>query len=96
MTSIANKIKRKQELLSKRNVNTQLNMFDRIPDKCDTCHLPFDKKSKEMAKTWFVVVKQTEKVVRLFCPECMNKAKKAVEDASVKHETEIVQEGNGV
>jgi hypothetical protein len=49
-----------------------------------------------MAKTWFVVVKQTEKVVRLFCPECMSKAKKAVEDASVKHETEVIQESDGV
>lgn len=90
MTSSANKIKRKQEVDAKKSMTSQLNMFDRIPDKCDTCHAAFDKKSKEMAKTWFVVVKNQEKVVRLFCPECMAKVKKVVEDASNKHETQVI------
>jgi len=94
MSSQAKKIERKQEVDIKKSMTSKLNMFDRIPDKCDTCHAPFDKKSKEMAKTWFVVVKQAEKVVRLFCPECMSKAKKVVEDASNKHETEVIPESN--
>lgn len=92
MSNFQKKFQRKQELDAKKNLGSQLNMFDRIPDKCDTCHKPFDKRSKEMAQTWFVVVKNSEKVVRLFCPDCMSKAKKVVENASTQHETEIVQE----
>jgi DNA-binding transcriptional regulator GbsR (MarR family) len=96
MSSAAKKIERKQLVEQKKNMGSQLNMFDRIPDKCDTCHTAFDKKSKEMAMTWFVVVKSAEKIVRLFCPDCMKKAKEAAENVSKKYETPIVQEDTGV
>ena len=94
--SSAKKIQRKQTLEAKKNMTSELNMFDRLPNKCDTCHKDFDKKSKEMAKTWFVVVRKTEKVVRLFCPDCMNKAKEAIKNVSEKHEAPVVQENTGV
>ena len=94
--SSAKKIQRKQTLEAKKNMTSELNMFDRLPNKCDTCHKDFDKKSKEMAKTWFVVVRKTEKVVRLFCPDCMNKAKEAIKNVSEKHEAPVIQESNGV
>jgi len=95
MTSPSRKMLRKQMLDAKKSATSELNMFDRLPDKCDTCHKDFDKKSKEMAKTWFVVVKKAEKVVRLFCPDCMGKAKEVI-NASEKHETPVVQEDSGV
>jgi hypothetical protein len=91
MSSADRKLLRQKQKDAEKGMSSQLNMFDRIPDKCDTCHAPFDKKSKEMAKTWFIHVKHAEKIVRLFCPECMAKAKKVVENASHKHEVEIVQ-----
>ena len=94
--SLARKTQRKQVLEAKKNMTSELNMFDRLPNKCDTCHKDFDKKSKEMAKTWFVVVRKAEKVVRLFCPDCMGKAKEAIKNASEKHEAPIVQENIGV
>lgn len=96
MSSLTNKFNRKQSLEAKKNMTSELNMFDRIPNKCDTCHKDFDKKSKEMAKTWFVVVRKQEKLVRLFCPDCMDKAKEAIKNASEKHETPIIQEDTGV
>jgi|TARA_R100001163_G_C5039226_1_gene177724 hypothetical protein len=53
--------------------------FDLLPDKCLTCLEPFDKKSKEMARTWSVVVKD-EKTVRLYCPTCWGTAKDVIKD----------------
>lgn len=94
MSSQTRKIERKQLVDQKKNMTSQLNMFDRIPDKCDTCHAAFDRKSKEMAMTWFVVVKSAEKVVRLFCPECMKKAREAADNVSKKYEAPIVQENS--
>ena len=52
--------------------------FDKLPDECLACLKPFDKKSKEMARTWNVVVRD-EDTVRLYCPECWNTAQKVVQ-----------------
>jgi hypothetical protein len=61
----------------------QVTQFDKLPDMCLTCEREYDKKSKEMAKTWNVVVKD-ENTVRLYCPECWDMAneliKKVVND----------------
>ena len=38
------------------------------------------KKSKEMAQTWVVVVKNEQRLVRLFCPGCLDKVKEALPD----------------
>ena len=55
-------------------------MFDMLDDECAACHEPFDKKSKEHATTWNVVVREQEKIVRLYCPECWDKANKLIEE----------------
>jgi predicted RNA-binding Zn-ribbon protein involved in translation (DUF1610 family) len=55
-------------------------MFNKIPDSCLTCDKEFDKKNKEMVMTWNVVVNRQKEEVRLYCPDCWNKAKKLVED----------------
>ena len=46
-----------------------------IPEKCLTCEKQFDKKSREMAMTWFVEVFESDKKVNLYCPECQEKRK---------------------
>jgi len=51
-------------------------LFGKLGNECLTCNKPFDKKDKEMVQSWSVVVKQ--ETVRLFCPECINKAKEAL------------------
>ena len=43
--------------------------FDKLPATCLTCDMPFDKKSKEMARTWSIVVQDKDNV-RLYCPQC--------------------------
>jgi hypothetical protein len=42
-----------------------------LPDKCSFCPEPFDRKSKEMSLTWFVMAKGEDKV--LLCPSCWAK-----------------------
>ena len=58
----------------------QVAQFGKLPEKCMTCDTAFDKKDKEMIKSWNVVVRQEE--VRLFCPECIKKTQEVLEDAS--------------
>jgi len=67
------KAKAQQEILGK-----QINMFDRLPEACDTCGKEFPK-TREAHMSWRVTVRNKEKLVRLFCPDCLDKAKQAVE-----------------
>ena len=64
---------------SQAKLKKQMNMFDRLPDKCSSCakHFP---RTQEAHMTWQVVVRNKKQQVRLFCPECQQKAKKVVEN----------------
>ena len=62
------------------DIQEQVALFNKLPDHCLTCEKPYDKNNKEMAMTWSVVVHGEEEVVRLFCTECWEKAKKITED----------------
>ena len=63
-----------------KDIKQKLNMFDRLPDHCLTCNKPFDKKDKQQVQSWFVVVKNAENKVNLYCPDCWGKATKLVEE----------------
>jgi len=64
---------------AKKDMQQKLNMFDRLPSECSACLSLFDKQDKEMVRAWHVVVKNTESVVRLYCPKCWGAAISAVE-----------------
>ena len=53
-------------------------MFDELPDECSSCLEAFDKKNRDMVFSWNVVVREQEKIVRLYCPTCWDAAQKAV------------------
>jgi len=84
--SLKRKIKRKN--ISKRNKKTKklaekelavkVALFGKLPDECLTCQQSFDKMNKEQVMAWNVVVKQ--EIVRLYCPNCWNKAITIIED----------------
>lgn len=59
------------------DVSNKLSQFEKLPEQCTTCENAFDRKNREMLQTWNVVVRQDH--VRLFCPDCMNKAKEVIE-----------------
>ena len=64
---------------SQAKIKKQMGMFDRLPSKCSACEKNFPK-TKEAHSTWRVVVRHEKKQVRLFCPDCQQKAKELVEN----------------
>lgn len=83
MGSLKRKIARNAEKAQKKaekKMAKQLMMFDMLDEECAACEEPFDKKSKEHATTWNVVVREKEKIVRLYCPACWDKANKLIEE----------------
>jgi len=79
MGSFTRKLKRKRKKDAEKELKRHLSLFGKMDGECSACERPFDKKSKEHAKTWSVVVKEEKSIVRLYCPECWNMAKKIVE-----------------
>ena len=73
-------IKIKNKRGPEKELSRKIGLFDRIPERCLTCNTKFDKKNKEMVMSWYVVVREEEEKVNLYCPECWNKAKEIVED----------------
>ena len=61
-------------------LSEKITLFGKLGDSCLTCDKPFDKKNKDMVMSWSVVVKEEEGVVRLYCPECWDKAVAIMED----------------
>ena len=80
MSSKLRNIKRKKDKKIKKDIEEKMFMFNKLGDSCETCEKPFDKKDKEQVSTWNVVVKEEEGVVRLYCPECWNKAVEIIQD----------------
>ena len=68
------KNRQNKKLKSKVDFEQKLGLFDKIPENCLTCNKDFDKKNKEMVMSWNVIVREKQGVVRLYCPECWNKA----------------------
>ncbi len=83
--------KKKEKKLSQeqdQKMRNQMNMFDRLPKVCNTCDEVFPK-TREAHMSWKVVVRNEEQQVRLFCPACLEKAAKLVEEQNAsKQETE--------
>ena len=57
-------------------------MFGKLPEKCTACETAFDKKDKEMATSWNVVVRKEdeENPVRLYCPTCWDTAQEVIQN----------------
>ena len=78
MGSLERKIARNKAKKQKKEMKELLGLFDKMGDECAACLVPFDKKSKEHAMTWKVVVREEEQVVRLYCPDCWDKTTEAI------------------
>lgn len=94
MGSIKRKMQRnllKAQKKAEKKMAKKLMMFDMLEDECAACREPFDKKSKEHATTWNVVVREQEKVVRLYCPTCWQKANDLIKE--IQDDFRIHEEG---
>jgi len=63
-----------------KDLKQKMGLFDQLPDECLACDAPFDRKNREQVMSWNVVVKRDPDVVRLYCPDCWQKAVSVVED----------------
>ena len=82
--SLERKLKRKKAHKAKKSAEKEMAikvaLFGKLGDKCLTCEKRFDKMNKEQVATWSVVVRQEEEVVRLYCPDCWDKAIEIVQN----------------
>ena len=83
MSSAARKIKKQNQLIQEKVM-----LFDALPNKCNGCQEPYDKKNKEQATTWSVMVFNESKSVRLFCPTCYKNVQAWAEDLVKETENE--------
>jgi predicted RNA-binding Zn-ribbon protein involved in translation (DUF1610 family) len=73
------KKEKKRAAQQQQRLTKQMNMFDRMPNSCSACKKDFPK-TREAHMSWKVTVRNKEQQVRLFCPDCLDKAKAAVEN----------------
>lgn len=83
MTTSARKLKRRAKAIEEKVM-----LFDALPDKCNGCSEHYDKKNKEQATTWSVMVFNETKSVRLFCPTCYKNVQAWAEDFVKEAENE--------
>ena len=65
---------------TKPEVSKKMGLFDKLPDQCTNCTSSYDRKNKEMAMTWTVVVREEEGKVNLYCPTCWDNANKLIKE----------------
>ena len=73
----------KKSKQKKTDLEQKLGLFELMPDDCFVCHKGFDKKNKEMVKTWNVVVREKEESVKVYCPACWNRAVEILKEFGV-------------
>tara|TARA_Y100000310_G_scaffold338614_1_gene428727 strand:+ start:1589 stop:1849 length:261 start_codon:yes stop_codon:yes gene_type:complete len=73
------KVKNKNNKKLEKELSKKINLFGKAPDHCLTCHKKFDKANKEMVTSWYVIVRNQEEKVRLYCPTCWEKAQDFIE-----------------
>jgi len=72
-----------------KDLSEKIFLFNKLPECCSACNKGFDKKDKDMVKSWNVVVRQ--EVVRLFCPECINTTKESLKALGIENENKEPQ-----
>ena len=78
MTSFTKKNRRKREKEAQQELKEKVGLFNKLSDECLVCQKDFDKQNKEMVMTWSVIVRKD--TVRLYCPECWEKANKLIKE----------------
>lgn len=84
MGKFERKIRRKQAKQkmkeAEKDMTQKVALFGNLSDECLICQEPFDKANKEMVKSWYVVVREQEGKVNLYCPPCWELAMQRVKE----------------
>ena len=59
---------------AEKRMTEQVMKFERLPGRCLSCEKEYDKKSREYAMTWHIVVRGDD--IKLYCPNCWEAGKK--------------------
>tara|TARA_R100000234_G_C4898992_1_gene134794 strand:- start:104 stop:367 length:264 start_codon:yes stop_codon:yes gene_type:complete len=73
---------------SQDKLESQIGLFNKLPEECLSCQKPYDKTNKQLAMTWTVVVKEQDKEtpVRLYCDVCWDTAQRVLSEYRKKGE----------
>jgi len=93
MGSLKRKMLRAKAKRAKKDMKKQLMLFEHLGDQCEACDEPYDKNSREHATTWNVIVREKEKVVRLYCPKCWAEAREVIKE--LKNDFRVYKETRG-
>ncbi len=74
--------RKKEQKAAQEALQQRTGMLLNMPEACCVCQTPFDKKSKEMALTWHVIVFEERKTIRLTCPTCWAAVEKTMEETN--------------
>ncbi len=84
MSRLDRKIRRKaakeKKKLAEKEMATKIALFDQIPDACLVCGDAYDKNDREMVQSWYVIVRNEQEKVNLYCPPCWNKALNTIKE----------------
>jgi len=73
--------KRKKEAKeAQQRLAARTSLLLNMPQKCCVCETDFDKKNKEMAMTWHVVVYEEKNKIHLTCPICWQAIEQLTEE----------------
>ena len=82
-SSMKRKMKRKadkkKKKVLKKELDQKINLYEQMPDSCLSCDAKFDKQDKSSFDDWYVVVREAENQVNLYCPTCWKKARSIIE-----------------
>ena len=92
MSKFERKIRRQQakeeKKLAEKEMATKVAMFGELGEACLICEKEFDKKDRDMVSSWYVVVREQENKVNLYCPPCWESALQ-----NIKEIQEAIAEG---
>tara|TARA_Y100000296_G_C5133440_1_gene236844 strand:- start:30 stop:317 length:288 start_codon:yes stop_codon:yes gene_type:complete len=78
MSKLERKIRRNSAKQKKKSIEKDMAqkaaLFGQLPERCLICEKDFDKKNKEMVQSWYVIVREEQKKVNLYCPGCWERA----------------------
>ena len=84
MSKLERKIRRKsaqhKKKQAEKDMAQKVSLFGNLPDRCLICEKAFDKNRKEMVQSWYVIVREAQEKVNLYCPECWQRANSLVKE----------------
>ena len=77
------------------NLSEKISLFNQLEEECLACAIPFDKQNREMVETWSVIVREDkDPPVRLYCPDCWEKAQTIVREYMSQQNQEKTNESS--